>query len=91
LALDQKFNNTFNSFDLVFKVVGTDFGTRLKALIMVFLTFKTFDLVPKVVSTDFGTRWKVLITVFLAFKTFNLVPKLVLTAFELVPKYLALD
>ncbi len=37
LALDQKFNNALKSFDLVFKVVGTDFGTRSKVLIMVFL------------------------------------------------------
>jgi hypothetical protein len=51
LALDQKFNNAFKSFDLVFKVEGTDFGTRSKVLIMVFLTFKTFDLVKKVASS----------------------------------------
>ena len=37
LALDQKFNNALKSFDLVFKVVGTDFGTRSKVLILVFL------------------------------------------------------
>jgi hypothetical protein len=37
----------------VFKVVGTDFGTRSKVLIMVFLAFKTFDLVPKSVHTSF--------------------------------------
>ena len=58
----------------MFKVVGTDFGTRSKVLIMVFLALKTFDLVPKVLGTDFGTRSKVLIMVFLAFKTFDLVP-----------------
>jgi hypothetical protein len=29
------------------KVVGTNFGTRSKVLIMVFLALKTFDLVPK--------------------------------------------
>jgi hypothetical protein len=57
------------------KVVGTDFGTRSKVLIMVFLALKTFNLVPKVVGTDFGTRLKVLIMVFLALKSFNLVPK----------------
>jgi hypothetical protein len=60
----------------VFKVVGADFGTRLKVLIMVFLALKTFDLVPKVVGTDFGTTSKVLIMVFLAFKTFDLVKTL---------------
>jgi hypothetical protein len=32
-------------FDLVLKVVPTEFGTRLKVLIMVFLAFKTFDVV----------------------------------------------
>jgi hypothetical protein len=37
----------FKTFDLVPKVVGTDFGTRLKVLIMFFLAFKTFDLLPK--------------------------------------------
>jgi hypothetical protein len=50
-ALDQKFDNALKSFDLVFKVVGTDFGTRSKVLIMVFLTFKTIDLVKKVASS----------------------------------------
>jgi hypothetical protein len=48
-------------FDLVIKVVGTDFGTRSRVLIMVFLAFTTFDQVIKVVGTDFGTRLKVLI------------------------------
>jgi hypothetical protein len=33
------------------KVVGTNFGTRLKVLIMVFLACKTFDLVKKVASS----------------------------------------
>ena len=33
------------TFNLVPKVVGTDFGTRLKVLIMVFLDLKTFNLV----------------------------------------------
>jgi hypothetical protein len=28
--------------------IGTDFGTRLKVLIMVFLAFKTFDLVKNI-------------------------------------------
>ena len=59
----------------MFKVVRTDFGTRSKVLIMVFLALKTFDLVPKVVGTDFGTRSKVLVMVLLAFKTFDLVSK----------------
>ncbi len=53
MALDWKFNNALKSFDLVFKVVGTDFGTRSKVIIMVFLAFKTFDLVPKSVLTTF--------------------------------------
>ncbi len=47
------------TFDLVFKVVHTDFDTRSKVLIMLFLALKTFDLVFKVVCTDFGTRSKV--------------------------------
>jgi hypothetical protein len=51
LALDWKFNNALKSLDLVIKVVGTDFGTRSKVLIMVFLAFKTFDLVKKVASS----------------------------------------
>ncbi len=51
MALDQKFNNALKSFDIAFKVVGTDFGTRSKVLIMVFLAFKTFNLVPKSVLT----------------------------------------
>jgi hypothetical protein len=37
--------------NLVPKVVGTNFGTRSKVLIMVFLALKTFDLVPKVASS----------------------------------------
>jgi hypothetical protein len=37
----------------VFKVVGTDFGTRSKILIMAFLALKTFDLLPKSVPTAF--------------------------------------
>jgi hypothetical protein len=32
------------TFDLVPKVVGSDFDTRSKVLIMVLLDFKTFDL-----------------------------------------------
>ncbi len=51
MALDRKFNNALKNFDLVIKVVGTDFGTRSKVLIMVFLPFKTFDLVKKVASS----------------------------------------
>jgi hypothetical protein len=47
--------SNLKTFDLVTKVVGTDFGTRSKVLIMVFLALKTFDLVTKVVGTDFGT------------------------------------
>ena len=35
----------------MFKVVHTDFGTRSKVLIMVFLAQKTFDLVPKFIKT----------------------------------------
>ncbi len=35
----------------MFKAVRTDFGTRSKALIMVFLDLKTFDLVPKFIKT----------------------------------------
>ena len=50
----------------MFKVVGTDFGTRSKVLIMVFFALKTFDLLPNVVGADFGARSKVLIMVFLA-------------------------
>jgi hypothetical protein len=42
LALDGKFNNALKSFDLVFKVVGTDFGTRSNILIMVFWLQKLF-------------------------------------------------
>jgi hypothetical protein len=33
------------------KVVDTEFGTRLKVLIIVFLALKTFDLVPKFIKT----------------------------------------
>ena len=40
----------------MFKVVRTDFGTRSKVILMVFLALKTFDLVFKVVRTAFGTR-----------------------------------
>ncbi len=54
MALDRKFNNALKSFNLVLKVVGTDFGTRSKVLIMVFLAFKTFDLLPKLVLTNFN-------------------------------------
>ncbi len=43
----------FKTFDLVPNVVGADFGTSSKALIMVFLAFKTFDLVPKSGLTTF--------------------------------------
>jgi hypothetical protein len=39
--------SALKTFDLLPKVVRTDFGTRSKALIMVLLAFKTFDLVPK--------------------------------------------
>ncbi len=60
MALDQKFNNTLKSFDLVFKVVGTDFGTRSKVLIMVFFALKTFDLVPKLGLTTFDLLPKIL-------------------------------
>ncbi len=57
------------------KVVGTDFGTTSKLIIMVFLALKTFDLVPESVPTTFGTRSKVFIMQNNAFKTFNLLPK----------------
>jgi hypothetical protein len=53
LALDRKFQKGifgFKNFRSTAKVVRTDFGTRSKVLIMVFLTFKTFDLVKKVAS-----------------------------------------
>jgi hypothetical protein len=33
------------TFNLVIKVTSTDFGTRLKVFIMVFLALNTFDLV----------------------------------------------
>ncbi len=49
------------------KVVLTNFGTRLKVLIMVFLALKTFDLVPKFIKT-FDLVPKII-------KTFDLVPK----------------
>ncbi len=55
--------------------VGTDFDTRLKVLIMVFLAFKTFDLVPKSVPTTLNTRSKVFLMQNNAFKTFYLVIK----------------
>jgi hypothetical protein len=43
---------SFNyAFDLLPKVVGTNFGTGSKVLIMVFLALKTFNLVPKVASS----------------------------------------
>ena len=58
MALDRKFNNALKSLDLVIKVVGTDFGTRSKVLIMVFLAFKTFDLVKKVASSFLALDWK---------------------------------
>ena len=49
--LAKEFNHNQNiiikTFGLVIKVVGTDFATRSKVLIMVFLALKTFDLVPK--------------------------------------------
>ena len=57
------------------KVVGTDFGTRSKVLIMVFLALKNFLSYAKVVRTDFGSRSKVEISEFLDLKTFDLVPK----------------
>ncbi len=46
------------------QVVGTDFGTRSKVLIMVFLALKSFNLAIKVVRNDFGTRSKVLKALF---------------------------
>ncbi len=49
------------------KVVRTDFGTRSKVLIMVFLALNTFDLVPKFIKT-FDLVPKII-------KTFVLVPK----------------
>ena len=49
---------TLKTFDLVPKVVGTDFGTRSKVLIMVFLAFKTFDQLPKSVSTTLAVDRK---------------------------------
>jgi hypothetical protein len=53
--IDQKFKFlALTTFDVVPKVVRTDFGTRSKVLIMVSLTFKTFDLVPKLVLTTFN-------------------------------------
>ncbi len=54
LALDQKFQKGIfglKNFRSTAKVVRTDFGTRLKVLIMVSLTFKTFNLVKKVASS----------------------------------------
>jgi hypothetical protein len=60
----------------VFKVVGTDFGTRSKVLIMVFLTFKTFDLVPKLVLTTFDLVPKYLALDQHIIKTFDLVKTL---------------
>jgi hypothetical protein len=44
-------NTIIRTFNLVIKVVGTDFGTRLKVLIMVFLALKTFNLLKKVASS----------------------------------------
>ncbi len=67
------------------KVVGTDFGTKSKVLIMVFLAFKTFNLVPKFMKT-FDLVPKFIKTFDLVpkfIKTFDLLPK---TAFNLVPK-----
>ncbi len=58
------------------KVRHTDFDTRSKVVIMVFLALKTFDLVPKSVLVTFINRSKVLIMVFFSFKTFDLVKKL---------------
>ncbi len=52
----KNFKSIIKTFDLVFKVVRTGFGTRAKVLILVVLAFKTFDLVFIVVLTDFGTR-----------------------------------
>jgi hypothetical protein len=57
------------------KVVGADFCTRSKVLIMVFLALKNFLSYAKVVRTDFGSRSKVEISEFLDLKTFDLVPK----------------
>jgi hypothetical protein len=61
LALDQKFQKRYfwlKNFQSTAKVVHTDFGTRSKVLIMVFLTFKTFDLVKKVASSFLALDWK---------------------------------
>jgi hypothetical protein len=40
-------NTIIRTFNLVFKVVRSDFGTRSKVFIMQNSAFKTFDLVPK--------------------------------------------
>jgi len=66
------------------KVGCTDFGTRSKVVIMVFLALKTFYLEPKSVLVTFITSSKVLIMVFLTFKIFNLVKKV-------ASSFLALD
>ncbi len=61
LALDQKFQKGIfglKNFWSTAKVVHTDFGTRSKVLIMVFLAFKTFDLVIKVASSFLALNWK---------------------------------
>ncbi len=61
MALGWKFKSIilhYKTFDLVFKVVSTNFGTRSKVLIMVFLAFKTFDLMPKLVLTTFNQKKK---------------------------------
>ena len=59
------------------KVVGTDFGTRSKVLIMVFLALKTFDLVPKKNVQIFSLDR-------IINKTFDLVPKIYYKTFDLV-------
>ncbi len=43
------------------KVASTDFGTRSKVLMMVFLAFKTFNLVPQSVPTTFDLVPKYLV------------------------------
>ena len=75
MALDWKFNNALKSLDLVIKVVGTDFGTRSKVLIMVFLAFKTFDLVKKAASSFLALDQKFKKAKNTIIRTFDLVPK----------------
>jgi hypothetical protein len=49
----------------VFKVVGTNFGTRSKDLKAKNTIIKTFDLVPKSVPTTFVTRSNSLLKLFI--------------------------